>query len=230
MVVHFDVDADLLHRQHHLGADVLQRVHRRHREVPFFVSNLVAEVRRAFLLLAGVPEALRAVEIIEPVVVALAEADLVEHKEFRLRSEIGDIGDAGGLQIRLGFGGDVPRVARVRLTGDRILYITYKDKRRLGRERIEERGVRIREQQHVAFLDRLKSADAGAVEPKALFERVGRKFPSGQGEVLPDAGQVDEPQIHNLHALILGQLSHIVRSRRHNCPLCGIGMVRACIT
>ena len=41
--------ADLLQRQHHLGAEVLERVHRRHREVPFLVPDLVAEVRLAFL-------------------------------------------------------------------------------------------------------------------------------------------------------------------------------------
>ena len=40
-----DPDADPLHLEHHLGADVLQRVGGRDREVAFLVLDLVAEVR-----------------------------------------------------------------------------------------------------------------------------------------------------------------------------------------
>ena len=100
VVVHFHVDADLLERQHHLGPDVLDAVHRRHRKVPFLVAHLVARVlrwgrRSRPLLAARVPEALAAVDVIETVVVRLTEANVVEDEELRLGPEIRGVGDPG---------------------------------------------------------------------------------------------------------------------------------------
>ena len=40
VVVDLDLDADRLQRQHHLGAEVVQRVGRRHREVAVLVRGL----------------------------------------------------------------------------------------------------------------------------------------------------------------------------------------------
>ena len=45
VVLGLDLQAALDHGQHHLGADVVQRVGRRHREIAFLVAELVAEVR-----------------------------------------------------------------------------------------------------------------------------------------------------------------------------------------
>jgi len=39
-----DANPDPLHLEHHLGADILQRVHRRDRKIAFLVFNFVAEV------------------------------------------------------------------------------------------------------------------------------------------------------------------------------------------
>ena len=54
VVVHLDGMPHSHHRQHHLGADILQRSVRRHREVAFLVARLVAEVG-ACSSAAGVP-------------------------------------------------------------------------------------------------------------------------------------------------------------------------------
>ena len=46
VMLFLDADADALHLEHHLGADVLQAVGGRHRKVAFLVLDLVAEVGR----------------------------------------------------------------------------------------------------------------------------------------------------------------------------------------
>ena len=55
MVVGLDLDAESLHRQHHLAAQILHAVDRRSRKISLFLARLVAQVRR--LLCAGVPGA-----------------------------------------------------------------------------------------------------------------------------------------------------------------------------
>ena len=57
VVVHFHIHPGFYQGQHHLGADVMQRVHGRHREISFFVARFVAQV--GVLLTAGIPVTLR---------------------------------------------------------------------------------------------------------------------------------------------------------------------------
>src|SRR5438445_402742 len=67
VVVHLDADADRLERQHHVRPDILELVHRRHREVALLVAWLVAEVRLlGCALLAGVPGAGLGVDEVVP--------------------------------------------------------------------------------------------------------------------------------------------------------------------
>ena len=47
VVLHLDLDAHPLHGEDHLGAQVLEVVHRRNREVAFLVARLVAQVHWA---------------------------------------------------------------------------------------------------------------------------------------------------------------------------------------
>ena len=54
VVLPLDLDAQLLHHQAHLGADILLRVGRGDREITFLVADLVAEV--GHLVPAGVPD------------------------------------------------------------------------------------------------------------------------------------------------------------------------------
>ena len=87
-----DPDADLLHLQHHFGADVLQRVGWRYREVAFLVARLVAQIG-AFL--AAVPDAFFGFDEVVAGVLVGVEADAVEDEELRLGAEIGGIADSG---------------------------------------------------------------------------------------------------------------------------------------
>ena len=102
------------------------------------------------------------------------------------------VGDAGALQIIHRLAGDVARVADVVLPRDRVLHVADHAQRRDLRERIEERRLGLRHQQHVALVDRLPAADAGAVEAEALFEYFFREFGHRHGKVLPLSGEVAE--------------------------------------
>ena len=110
VVLGLDLDAALLHLEAHLGADVLQRVHRRDREVALLVARLVAEVRTAGVLLAaGVPAALDRVEEVEAAVRARLEARRIEDEELGLGPEVDGVADARALQVVGRLLGDVAR-------------------------------------------------------------------------------------------------------------------------
>ena len=151
-----DADADALHLEHHLLADILQAVVGGHREVAFLVARLVAEVRTLF---AAVPVALVRVDKVVARMLIAIEADAVENEELGLRAEVGGVADAGGLQVRLGLAGDVARVAAVVGSGDRILNRANQRQRRILHEGIHDRRVAVGNDQHVAVIDRLPAAD-----------------------------------------------------------------------
>ena len=72
-------------------------------------------------------------------------------------------------------------------------------------ERIEEGRLGLRHDEHVALVDRLPAADAGAVEAQAVFEHVFVELVDGDREVLPQAGKIHEPQIDRLDVLFAAQ-------------------------
>src|SRR5208282_2735415 len=94
-----DADTYPLHLEHHLGADVLQGVHRRDREVAGFVLDLEAEVR-AFLdraLAPAVPITFVRVDVVVARILRRVVAQRVEDEKLRLGSEERRVADAGGL-------------------------------------------------------------------------------------------------------------------------------------
>ena len=118
-VVHgLDGHADALQDFDHLVAQVDHGVGRRAGEVALLVARLVAEVGELFA--AGVPAAFDRVDRVEGLVGAGGVADVVEDEEFRLRAEVGGVGNAGRLQVGFGLLGDEARVAGVAFLGDRV--------------------------------------------------------------------------------------------------------------
>ena len=67
-------------------------------------------------------------------VLVLIEADVVEDKELRLGSEIGDVRNSRALQVLLGLAGDVPRIPGIVLPGHRVADVADHDQG-LGLER-----------------------------------------------------------------------------------------------
>ena len=125
-----------------------------------FVAWLVAEVRTIWCaFFTGIPETGFGVDVVEAAVVGLIEADVIKKKEFQLRPDVDDVGDAGFLEIGLRFVGHVARVAGVALAGDGIFDITDEYQCRIGGERIHHRRIGIGHQEHVGFVNALKAAD-----------------------------------------------------------------------
>src|SRR5690349_24889762 len=94
-----DCYTGFLQLQTHFIADVLQRVHRRDREITFFRANLVAEVWK--FLARAVPVSFGAVHSVRGRVPGIRKAHIVKNKKLRFRSEEGGVGDAGALQVSL---------------------------------------------------------------------------------------------------------------------------------
>ncbi len=65
---------------------------RRDRKIAFPVAGAISEI---VLFPARVPSAFFGVDEIKAVLLALVEANVIEDEKFRLRSEVGGIGDAG---------------------------------------------------------------------------------------------------------------------------------------
>ncbi len=85
-------------------------------------------------------------------------------------------------------------------------------------ERIDERRLGLRHEQHVALVDRLPAADARAVEAEAVLEDILVQLVDGNGEVLPQARKVHEPQVDRLDVLFAAQGQNFLR-RHTNVPL-----------
>ena len=190
VVVELARDAELLERQHHAGAEVVERVVRRRREVPLLLAHGVAEPG-----LARVPVALRRVDRVVRLVVCDLVADRVEHEELALGADVARVGDVGRAQVLLRALGYAARILRVRLVRDRVDDLAdERQRRRLG-ERIEDRARRIRHEQHVRLGDALPAADGRAVEPEPLVEARFVEGRERQRHVLPRAEQVAELEV-----------------------------------
>ena len=139
VVVHLDLDAHLLEREAHRGADVLQRVDRRHREVAALHRRAVAHVA-ALELLGGRPGGLGREHLAVAARHVDRPLDRVEDEELGLGAEVGDVAEAAGLQVRLGALGERARVALVALAVGRLDDVAGDVERRLVDERVEDRA------------------------------------------------------------------------------------------
>jgi hypothetical protein len=154
VVVELARDAEALEREHHLGAEVVESVRRRRWEVALLGARGVAEPR-----LAGVPVPLGGVDQVVRGVRAEVVVHLVEDEELALGAEVRGVGDPARAQVLLGAAGDAARVLRVGRARDRVGDLAHERERRsLGRG-VEDRGRRVRHEEHVRVLDRLPAAD-----------------------------------------------------------------------
>src|SRR6202044_679474 len=103
----------------------------------------------ALFYAAGVPGALNRVEVVVALVRAGHEAGRVEDVELGLGAEERRVGDPGALEVVLRLAGDVARVAGVGLAGQRVVHEEGQVQRLVRPERVDYRGARVRDQQHV---------------------------------------------------------------------------------
>jgi len=168
VVLLLDANADLFHRSHHLGADVVQAVLRRYREVAFFVTRLVPEILQA--IVAGVPPAFDGVDFVERLVLLLIEADAVEDEELGLGAEDRIVADSRRAQEVDRLFRDSSWVSRVTLQGEGFAYVADQRERRCFVEWIDHGSGRIGHDQHVGFVGCLPAANRRAVKTQSLFE------------------------------------------------------------
>ena len=93
--------------------------------------------------------------------------------------------------------------------------------RRGGAERVDDRGVRVGQEQHVGLVDRLEPANGRAVEGQPVIEHALVEERNRNREVLHDAGQVTEPDVDELNVFVFGEFEDVVgRLFRHRRLLC----------
>src|SRR5467141_113128 len=173
-------------------------VDRRGREISFLEAGFVTEVRNPVGFFPAVPEPFIGIEIVETEIVGLIETHAVEDKEFSFRSDKTRVGDSSRAKVRLGFCGDIPAVPRIPLLRDRVLHVANDVQRGNRGERIDERRIRIGEQQHVAFVNPLEAPDARAVESDTRREGTFVEFIPGNREMLPLTQHVAEAQVDDV--------------------------------
>ena len=79
--------------------------------------------------------------------------------------------------------------------GDRILDVADHRQSRLRRERVDQRRLRLGDDQQVGLVDRAPAHDARAVKLNAFLERLLGEGVRRDRKVLPDAGEIHEPQV-----------------------------------
>lgn len=200
-------------REHDFGADVLQRVVRRHGKIAFLVPLLVAEVAAAVsaFVAAGRPLALGGLHVVVARVLVLPEADGIEDEELQLRAEVAGRGQAAVLQVALRLLGDVARVARIRSFLHRVHHVADQGQRGGRAERVDKGGGRVRPHQHVGLVDLLEAADRRSVKADAGLEQLIVDFGQRDREMLPQAGEIREPEVHHLDGALLDQFDHLAR-------------------
>ncbi len=163
VMLRLDIESTVDHRHHHLVAQIHQLIGGGDGKVAFLMPQLVAQIRAPALrtiVRAAVPLGFVAVNEKVTMLRCLIEANIIEHKELRLGSNVARVGHAGASEIIDRFAGDITGIAGVILASNRILDIAdHAERCDLG-EWIDERRFGLRHEQHVAFIDRLPTTNA----------------------------------------------------------------------
>src|SRR5262249_2353356 len=86
------------------------------------------------------------------------------------------------------------------------------------RERVDDGGVGVGDQEHVRLLDLLEAADRRAVEAEAVLEHVLAQLVRGDREVLHQPREVAEADVDDVDLLVGEPLQHVTGSRHASPP------------
>lgn len=202
-------------QQAHFRTHVLERVDRRDRKVAALRARTVARVA-AFEFLACRPRRFFGIDLHEAARHVRVPLNRVENEEFRLRTEVSRIAEARALQVRFAALRERTRIALVALAVGRLDHVAGQHQRRFFIERVDERGVRIRHEQHVRRFDALPARDRRAVERMAVLELVFVKRRNRHRHVLFLAARIREAEIDKLDVLVLHELHDVGDGFTHN--------------
>ncbi|EDM80732.1 hypothetical protein PPSIR1_12653 [Plesiocystis pacifica SIR-1] len=209
-VLALDDDAEILEREDHVGAQVLEAVRGRHGDVAALGADLVPEVGE--FLAVRVPVAQVRVDGVEAGLLVAAVADVVEDEELGLGADVEGVGDAGRAQVVLGAGGQRPGAALVVGARDGLDGVAEQDQGRDLHEGVDLGRGRVGHDQHVGGVDGLPTAHRRAVKAEALGEGFLAQLVGRHGEVLPRAEHVDEAQVDHADLLLADEVDDFLGS------------------
>ena len=212
VVMHFHRHAAGFQRNTHLGADVVQAVDRRYREVAALDGRAVAAVA-GFELVGRGPGGFFGDDLAVGAGHVDFPLDGVENEELWFWTEVGGIADAGGLEIGLGAPGDRARVAVVALAVCRFNHVAGQYQRGFVHEGIDVGGVRVRHQLHVGGLNSLPAGYGRAVEGMAVFEFFHAESGDRHADVLLLAAGVGEAEVDETDFLFFDHLDNVLGGR-----------------
>ena len=204
VVVHLDALADRLQGVTHGTANIVEAVHRWHREVATLDPRPVGQVAPLDMTI-GSPGPLLGGDLVHrPFGVGLP-VHLIEDEELGLRTKEGGVAHAGGLQVGLGALGDGARVAVIALHGGRLDDIAAQHQGRVFGEGVQEGGAILGPQDHVGLIDPLPARHGGAIEHLAVLEELLIDISRRNGDVLLLADGIGEAQVDPLDVMFFDQ-------------------------
>ena len=137
--------------------------------------------------------------------------DVVEYEKFVFWSKVGDIGDAGCLQVSLGTLGNGTRIAFVTFAGSGLDHVTGNVHRGFVGKRVEYCSCCIRHQNHVGFIDALPAGDRGTVKHFTFGEGIFLDGMSRNRNMLLLALGIGKAKIDEFNAVLINFTQHIRR-------------------
>ena len=217
VVMLLNLEAHFLHHLEHFAAQVLAGIDRRHREIAALDTGAMAEIAVFEFPVAGV-RPLGGVDFEIAFVHFGGEFDIVENEKLSFRTEIGGVADAQTAHVGDRRFRGRARATFIGLVGRRFQHVAENRHRRLGRERIHDRGRQIRAQVHVGFVDRFPAGDRRAVEHETLDQAVFIDGAYGLRQMLHFTARVGETEIDELHVVLLDHFHYAFDIRHGEFP------------
>src|SRR5262249_21217147 len=143
------------------------------------------------------------IDEIETTVLILIESDVVKNEKFGLGAEVRSIRDTTVSQVKLGLFRDPPGIPIVMLASNGIDDVSVHYQRAGFVKRIEKRGSRIRNDEHIALIDGRPTAYTRAVDAEPILERVLAQHVDRVTYVLGKSGKIREAEVYLFHFIRL---------------------------
>ena len=109
---------------------------------------------------------------------------------------------------------DEARVPRVRFARYGVPHVADQVQSGYFRERVQKSRVRIRYEQHIAFLNLLEPANTGSIESQAILKYILSELGYRNREMLPNAGQIYKAQVNDPNAFLPSKFYYFFRFHR----------------
>src|SRR5579871_432651 len=162
MMMDLDLYSCCFESQDDFRAQILHLVCRRNREIAFLEARPVGKIRHAAIAPA-VPDALVRIDVVVAEIGALLKAERIEDVELDLGAPVAELGHTRVDEILLSLASDEARVPGISSPRNGIGYITDQAEGWNLEDRVDDRGRRVCEEEHVAFVNLLESTNARSI-------------------------------------------------------------------